>query len=68
VTTTREAAVDRIRQLEEALAREPARSARRRQLIATIRLAVARYRRVVDSEQAVARFPALRAGWRDKSR
>ena len=56
VTSTSDAAVERIRRLEEQLARAPANSAQHRQLAKSIQIEAIHYRKSLDAEQAAEQF------------
>jgi BMFP domain-containing protein YqiC len=56
VTSNSEDAVERIRQLEETLARTPAGSGMRRDLAKAIRIQADAYRKALDVEQATEEF------------
>ena len=56
MTSDSENAVERIRQLEETLARTPARSGMRRNLARAIRVEADVYRKALDVEQAARQF------------
>lgn len=56
MTSDSEAAVDRIRLLEETLARTPAGGGMRRSLARAIRIQADAYRKALDVEQASEKF------------
>jgi len=56
MTNVSEAALEQIRRLGKARSRQPAKSARHRQLGEAIEIEADRYRKALDGEQAAAQF------------